>query len=95
MGAALCRAHQEPLTPSNENDPPERFLESCDTRTRQPLLREDEMAYLLRYPVFNFEAYENHEPIYGQLADFLGPAEPESSTEHISLPYYLSPGRSS
>ncbi|KAL4897681.1 hypothetical protein BDV59DRAFT_208424 [Aspergillus ambiguus] len=72
MGAVLCRAYQQPLDPSN-NDRPEHFLENINTRLQsdEPVLRNDEMAYLLRYPVFNFEAYEDHEPIYGQMADFL------------------------
>ncbi|KAL3435416.1 hypothetical protein BDV09DRAFT_204077 [Aspergillus tetrazonus] len=57
MGAVLCRAYQQPLDPSNN--------------WTEPVLTNDEMACLLRYPVFNFEAYKDHEPIYGQLADFL------------------------
>ncbi|KAL4819762.1 hypothetical protein BDW67DRAFT_173061 [Aspergillus spinulosporus] len=71
MGAVLCRAYQQPLDPSNDH--PEHFLKDINTQLQgdEPVLRNDEMAYLLRYPVFSFEAYEDHEPIYGQLADFL------------------------
>lgn len=43
----------------------------------EPLMESDEIAYLLKYPVFNFEAYYDHSPIYGQLADFL-----RQQTEH-------------
>ncbi|KAL4747075.1 hypothetical protein BDW72DRAFT_209879 [Aspergillus terricola var. indicus] len=71
MGAVLCRVYQQPLGPSD--DRPGHLFEDINTRLQggEPVLRNDEMDYLLRYPVFNFEAYEGHEPIYGQLADFL------------------------
>ncbi|KAJ5199518.1 hypothetical protein N7472_004722 [Penicillium cf. griseofulvum] len=77
MGAVLCRAYQESLAPSNKDDLPEHFLENFDKRLEDPhnpenpLMTSDEMAYLLKYPVFNFEAYDDQHPIYGQLADFL------------------------
>lgn len=80
MGAVLCPAYQEALSPSNEDELPECFLENCDMRLDdpdEPLMKSDEMAYLLKYPVFNFEAYNDHSPIYGQLADFL-----RQQTEH-------------
>jgi hypothetical protein len=72
MGAVLCPAYQEALSPSNEAELPECFLENCDMRLDdpdEPLMKSDEMAYLLKYPVFNFEAYDDHSPIYGQDVD--------------------------
>ncbi|KAJ5921912.1 hypothetical protein N7516_009615 [Penicillium verrucosum] len=80
MGAVLCSAYQEALAPPNKDELPEAFLENCDMRLDdpdEPLMKSEEMAYLLKYPVFNFEAYHDHSPIYGWLADFL-----RQQTEH-------------
>lgn len=80
MGAVLCSAYQEALAPPNKDELPEAFLENCDMRLDhpdEPLMKSEEMAYLLKYPVFNFEAYDDHSPIYGRLADFV-----RQQTEH-------------
>lgn len=74
MGAVLCQTYQQSLAPSNKDDLPAHFLEDCDKRLDDPdkaLMGREEMTYLLKYPVFNFEAYEDHGPVYGQLVDFL------------------------
>ncbi|CBF73866.1 predicted protein [Aspergillus nidulans FGSC A4] len=86
MGAVLSRAYQQPLDPSNNC--PEHFFKDINTRLQgdEPVLRNDEMAYLLRYPVFNFEAYEDHEPIYGQLADFLVQQSRHRAQSRSNLP---------
>lgn len=76
MGAVLCGEYQEPLALSNKDGIPKGFLEDLQDRIDrddpdEPFMRSDEMAYLLKYPVFNFEAYDDHHSIYGQLAEFL------------------------
>ncbi|KAJ5159569.1 uncharacterized protein N7482_006573 [Penicillium canariense] len=75
MGAVLCRSHQEPLSES-----PKHLFQDRDKRLEkpdEPLLKSEEMAHLLKYPVFNFEDYTRHESIYKDLAEFFG-----KQTEH-------------
>ncbi|PWY70311.1 hypothetical protein BO94DRAFT_569526 [Aspergillus sclerotioniger CBS 115572] len=54
MGAVLCRAYQEPLSPLKEDDDrPQDFLKDAKLRIDDPdawLITRDEMAYLLKYP---------------------------------------------
>ncbi|KAL4896946.1 hypothetical protein BDV59DRAFT_169417 [Aspergillus ambiguus] len=95
MGAVLCRVYQEPLVLSDRDDRPEHFLKDYCARLLQkdePLLRNDEMVYLLKYPVFNFESYEDHEPVYGQLADFLvelSRRRKQSASTSLDLPTHV------
>ncbi|KAL5355150.1 hypothetical protein BJX96DRAFT_170395 [Aspergillus floccosus] len=62
-GAVLCRTYQEPL-----------FLEApygfFDQSGGNRPLEEDGIQQMLKYPVFNFESYEDHGPVYSQLADY-------------------------
>ena len=92
MGAVLCREYQAPLAPLNKDDLPKHFLEDCDKRLNdpdEPLMKSEEMAYLLKYPVFNFEAYDYHNSIYEQLADFLRQqAKHRPSCESVLLDMY-------
>lgn len=65
MGAVLCQSHQEPLSES-----PKHLFQDRVKRLEQPdkpLLKSEEMAHLLKYPVFNFEDYARHESIYNDL----------------------------
>lgn len=55
MGAVLCRAYEE-----------SRML--LEDATHRPVHIGWALKYLLKYPIFNFEAYVDHEPIYGPLA---------------------------
>ncbi|KAF9886487.1 hypothetical protein FE257_011394 [Aspergillus nanangensis] len=66
MGPVLCRTYQEPLVQGTNR--PENFLEKWTERALE--IHQDEADYLRSFPVFNLEAYEMHEPIYGRLAEF-------------------------
>ncbi|KAJ5218404.1 uncharacterized protein N7498_000503 [Penicillium cinerascens] len=75
MGEVLCRSHQEPLSES-----PKHLFQDRDIRLEQPdkpLLKSEEMAYLLKFPVFNFEDYAHHEAIYNDIAELF-----RKQTEH-------------
>lgn len=77
IGAALCRKYQEPLSPAEGSPQPPYFLDDIihddsiwyTGPTWDP--DHDDFKCLLKYPIFNLGAYEQHEPIYGPLADFL------------------------
>ncbi|KAL4902064.1 hypothetical protein BDW74DRAFT_181223 [Aspergillus multicolor] len=76
MGAVLCRAYQEPLTPTAKHNGFPPSLKYLGTRIREPddkpLLMPLEMTHLLKqHPVFDFEAFHKHEPIYGPLAELI------------------------
>ncbi|KAF9894254.1 hypothetical protein FE257_007756 [Aspergillus nanangensis] len=71
LSAVLCRAYQEPFLPAKESDLPDKFLQNSASQDSSYLsLTDTEMAYFLKYPVFNFEAYEDHDPVYRPVADF-------------------------
>ena len=76
MGAVLCGVYQKPLS-----DSPDHLFQDRETRLKQPhyepLLKEEEVAHLLKYPVFNFEDYARHESIYEDLTEFF-----KGQTEH-------------
>jgi hypothetical protein len=47
------------------------------------------MDYLLTFPVFNMEAFETHEPVYGALADFfMRHTQPDVHDELPAIPMY-------
>jgi hypothetical protein len=80
-GALLYRAYQAPHVLATD-DKPSDFLEAAaatlnDYRTndeelwQEQVLTARDIRYLLKFPVFNFEAYETHDPVFGQLAELL------------------------
>ncbi|RDW68768.1 uncharacterized protein DSM5745_08528 [Aspergillus mulundensis] len=76
MGAVLCGAYQDPLSPAGKHGSPPSSFNYYGDRMEDashfgPLLRPWEMAHFLKYPVFNFEAHHKHEPIYGPLAELM------------------------
>ncbi|KAF9891693.1 hypothetical protein FE257_003705 [Aspergillus nanangensis] len=70
LGPVLCHVYQEPLVPATNQ--PKVFLDKFAERNegRPSDLYRAEIDYLLTIPVFNLEAFETHEPVYGPLADF-------------------------
>lgn len=74
MGAVLCWAYHEPLMTSSAvlcRAYEESLMLLDEDATYRPILIDWALKYLLKYPIFNFEACEHHEPIYGPLADVL------------------------
>ena len=74
MGAVLCRVYQEPLMTSSAvlcRAYEESLMLLEEDTTHRPVLVKWALEHLLKYPIFNFEAYEDHDPIYGPLADVL------------------------
>ncbi|KAG2414762.1 hypothetical protein HFD88_005950 [Aspergillus terreus] len=89
LGPVLCRVYQEPLVPAANQ--PKNFLDRFAERSeRRPLdLSRAEMDYLLTFPVFNLEAFETHEPVYGLLADFfMGQSQPDVHDQLPTTPMY-------
>jgi hypothetical protein len=89
MGAVLCRTYQEPLVQGANQ--PKNFLEKFAKRPKERhlRLRQAEIDYLLTFPVFNLEAYETHEPIYGPLADFfVRHTQPDANNELSATTMY-------
>ncbi|PGH10679.1 hypothetical protein AJ80_07435 [Polytolypa hystricis UAMH7299] len=80
-GALLYRAYQAPHALPADDRPSdflktatanlEEYRASEDGLPQETELTESDIRYLLKFPVFNFEAYEEHEPVFGQLAELL------------------------
>ena len=89
IGAVLCRTYQEPLLQGANQ--PKNFLERFAKRPMERHLRlcQAEIEYLLTFPVFNLEAYETRELIYGPLADFfVRHTQPDANDELSATTMY-------
>ncbi|ODM18102.1 hypothetical protein SI65_06890 [Aspergillus cristatus] len=76
VGAALCRAYQEPFFPYDD-DRPRDFLQTLKTAIseEQYFVKSafdlNDIQYLLNYPAYNFGDHEGHQQIFGSLVEFL------------------------
>lgn len=76
VGAALCRAYQEPFFP-HDDDRPRSFLQALKTviSEEQYFVRSafdlNDTQYLLKYPAYNFGDHKGHQQIFGPLVEFL------------------------
>ncbi|KAL3496080.1 hypothetical protein BJX62DRAFT_134548 [Aspergillus germanicus] len=77
-GAALAGAYHEPFL-SNTPHRPDRFLQGYTHQLGQPfdeqlfgeVLTTQDFAYLLQFPIYDFESLEQHHAAFGPLAEFL------------------------
>ena len=76
VGAALCRAYQEPFSPYDD-DRPRDFLQTLKTAISeeqyfvQSAFDLNDTQHLLNYPAYNFGNHEGHQQTFGPLVEFL------------------------
>ncbi|KAK2802111.1 hypothetical protein FQN50_007475 [Emmonsiellopsis sp. PD_5] len=98
-GAVLYRAYQEPLLQGTMNGPPD-FLSDFAIEEHMHLSPErvtnDDAEFLLKYPAYNLNAYEEHGSIFKPLADlFANEAKKRALREDSAKPIWTDSGSES
>jgi hypothetical protein len=75
-GAVLCRAYNEPFIRAETHGPPgflsraKQSLEHTDrTNNSRGLFTDDDIQYVLSYPVYNFESHKAQDPYFHDFAE--------------------------